>query len=121
MAKISRTKQIQQNYDKYATEYDSMSRDVYLWLYLDKPFLKKYVAHYLERGPRKVSLPWGMKVDLYHKTIGDILNAAVSAGFKIQKMEELVLPATLKKKFPKEYKEEKSHGATNLHIIFTKF
>lgn len=78
------------------------------------------ISSYLERGPRKVSLPWGMKVDLYHKTIGDILNAATAAGFRFEIISEPDVPLLLKKKDPKQYNKYKSQGATNLHLVFSK-
>lgn len=78
------------------------------------------ISTYLDRGPRKVSLPWGMKVDLYHKPMSDILNALVSAGFKLEAVIEPEVPLSLKKKDPRQYKRYKSHGATNLHVVLVK-
>lgn len=78
------------------------------------------ISTYLERGPRKVSLPWGMKVTLFHKTIGDFINAAIQAGFSIKHMEEPLVPLSLKQKDPKRFAHYKSYGATNLHLILIK-
>lgn len=78
------------------------------------------IGTYLERGTRMVSLPWGMKVDLYHKTVSDILNAAIKAGLRLEAIDEPDVPLALKKIDSVQYKKYQSHGATNLHIVFVK-
>ena len=78
------------------------------------------IAKYLERGWRSVSLPWGMKVDLYHKTISDYIDASVKAGFHISFVEETVLPDKLKKNNPKAYENYNSYGAINLVLLLQK-
>jgi len=79
-----------------------------------------HISTYLERGPRRVSLPWGMKVDLFHKTMSDFINAAIRAGFLIEYMEEPPIPLSLKRKDPKKFAHYKSYGATSLHLILVK-
>lgn len=79
------------------------------------------ITKYLNRGIRKVSLPWGMQVTLYHKTISDYLMSAIAAGFSLDFIDEPKMPDILKKKQPEKYQKYMSYGgATNLHFIFTK-
>ncbi len=80
----------------------------------------KDISKYLERGLRKVSLPWGTKVNLYHKTLGDFINTAVESGFSIELVDEPTIPLSLKKQDAKRYSYYKSYGATNLNIILKK-
>lgn len=79
-----------------------------------------HISTYLERGPRTVSLPWGMKVDLYHKTTSDILNAALRAGFTLKAINEVGIPFSLKKQDTQSYTTYKSHGVTSLQVILSK-
>ncbi len=79
------------------------------------------ISRYLDRGARYVSLPWGMKVSLFHKIISDYITAAISSGFTLNFIDEPKMPALLKKKNPKKYEKYMSYGgATNLHFIFSK-
>lgn len=78
------------------------------------------ISTYLSRGPRTVSLPWGMKVDLYHKTVSDILMATIEAGFQLAFIDEPEIPLALQEKDPKQYTEYTSYGAINLHLVLTK-
>lgn len=78
------------------------------------------ITKYLERGSRSVSLPWGMKVDLYHKTISDYINASINAGFQVSLMDESLTPDILKKDNHDAYKKYISYGATNLVLILKK-
>ncbi len=79
------------------------------------------ITTYLNRGIRKVSLPWGMEVHLYHKTISDYISLALSAGFTLNFIDEPSMPMSFKKKYPEKYQTYMSYGgATNLHLILRK-
>jgi cyclopropane fatty-acyl-phospholipid synthase-like methyltransferase len=80
------------------------------------------ITTYLSRGARTVSLPWGLQVELYHKTMSDFLMAAISVGFRITYIDEPNMPKILKEKHIEKYEKYVSYGgATNLHIVLEKW
>lgn len=78
--------------------------------------LREYLAH----GVRTVSLPWGMQVDLYHKTVSDYVNSALGAGFSISHLEEVGMPLEFENENPEAYRNYLGYGATNLHLLLQK-
>lgn len=102
--------------------YQALKKDGKLFLITGHPLRVNNgpMETYLERSSRKVSLPWGMKVCLYHKTVSDLVMGAITAGFLIEYMDEPPIPLSLKRKNPKQFVIYKSYGATNFHMILKK-
>lgn len=103
--------------------YNSLKRSSLLYIITGHPLRVNNgdITQYLNRGKRKVQLPWGMEISLYHKTISDYLRPALSVGFELAFIDEPSMPKLLKKNHPDKYQKYLSYGgATNLHLVLKK-
>ena len=78
--------------------------------------LENEVGGYLRPGWVKVLSPWGSEIFNFHRPIGDYVESVIAAGFRLEEVEELGIPAHARAMNPTAYARYAKLGALRLAI-----